>query len=300
MTKMEKIYPEFDVVHSEDAKSELSKLQIRLHGAEKMLGSKRKNLVEVRKSLDIQWKELNEKEKQLRENFIHFDQFITENMEKRERAEKKIKDDKILCEQRRKDIEKCEKDYIALKEAKFEMDKKIKEYKLYENFLDKVVDTSQEFISIQDMINRYMTLLSAKLSLAKLQEQNLVALERAKSDMMKLIEEKNFIIMGLNNQIANLQSRFENAKIKSIDCEHLVLKIKNNAVLQLHEIDEVKSSIWNLYTHMAQSKEHPIKIDKDNVEEQVMYIKRTLTELAKVNQILRKRAKAALKTKSKT
>lgn len=47
---------------------------------------------------------------------------------------------------------------------------------------------------------------------------------------MKLIEEKNFILMGLNNQIAALQARFENAKIKSLECEQLVLQIKNNAV----------------------------------------------------------------------
>lgn len=60
---------------------------------------------------------------------------------------------------------------------------------------------------------------------------------------------------------------------------------------QMQEIDEVKSTIWNVYVHMAQSKTHPVKIKKENVEEQMMYIKRTLTELAKVNQILRKQSK---------
>ncbi|XP_028130838.2 coiled-coil domain-containing protein 42-like [Diabrotica virgifera virgifera] len=299
MTRMEKVYPQFDVVKSEDPKAELARLQIKLLDSEELLDQKRKTLVETRTELDKQWQELDNKEQALRENFRKFDQFIKENMDKRERAEKKIKDDTKLCAQRTKDIEKCNKDYQALKDTKFEMDKKIKEFRLYENFLDKVVNTSQEFISIQDMINRYMTLLSAKQSLAKLQEENLVALERAKSDMMKLIEEKNFVIMGLNNQIANLQARFENAKIKSIECEQLVLQIKNNAVQQLNNIDEVKSSVWNLYTHMAHSKMHPIKIAKENVEEQMMYIKRTLTELSKVNQILRRRARQN-KSKSKT
>lgn len=44
------------------------------------------------------------------------------------------------------------------------------------------------------------------------------------------MEEKKFIIMGLNNQIANLQSRFEMATIKALDSEELVTQIKNNAV----------------------------------------------------------------------
>ncbi|CAH2017313.1 unnamed protein product [Acanthoscelides obtectus] len=114
-----------------------------------------------------------------------------------------------------------------------------------------------------------------------------------KSDMGKLIEEKSFVIMGLNNQTANLQARYENANIKSLESEQLVIQIKNNAIQRMSEIDQVKTSIWNLCTHMAQGKRQPMKIKKDNIEEQIMYIKRTLTELAKVNQILRKQARLA-------
>lgn len=68
----------------------------------------------------------------------------------------------------------------------------------------------------------------------------------------------------------------------------------------MSEIDEAKASIWNIFQHMASSKRHPIKIKKENVEEQMMYIKRTLTELAKVNQILKRRSKLLGKTKTKS
>lgn len=47
------------------------------------------------------------------------------------------------------------------------------------------------------------------------------------------MEEKRFIIMGLNNQIANLQARFENATVKALEGEELVVQIKNNAVSSL-------------------------------------------------------------------
>lgn len=67
----------------------------------------------------------------------------------------------------------------------------------------------------------------------------------------------------------------------------------------MNDIDEAKASIWNIYQHMSLSKQHPIKIKKENVEEQMVYIKRTLTELAKVNQILKKRSKLLCKNKAK-
>lgn len=67
----------------------------------------------------------------------------------------------------------------------------------------------------------------------------------------------------------------------------------------MDEIDEVKYSIWNLYQHMVLSKKHPIKIKKENLEEQMVYIKRTLTELAKVNQLLKRKSKLLPKVKGK-
>lgn len=45
--------------------------------------------------------------------------------------------------------------------------------------------------------------------------------------------------MGLNNQIANLQARYEHANFKALESEDLVTQIKNNAVKQLGEIDTV-------------------------------------------------------------
>lgn len=43
--------------------------------------------------------------------------------------------------------------------------------------------------------------------------------------------------------------------------------------------------------HMATSKKHPIKIKRENLEEQMMYINRTLTELSKVIKLVKKKTK---------
>lgn len=68
----------------------------------------------------------------------------------------------------------------------------------------------------------------------------------------------------------------------------------------MNEIDEAKASIWNIFQHMVMSKKHPMKIKKENVEEQMVYIKRTLTELAKVNQILKRRSKQVARNRTKS
>ncbi|KAJ8911279.1 hypothetical protein NQ315_015282 [Exocentrus adspersus] len=299
MSKMDKLYPEFDVVRQDDPHSTLAALQINLRQTEKLLRQKRRSHAKAKKDLNEQWMELANKEKTLRDNFLHFNLFVRENMEKRERASNKISDDKALLEQRQSEIDRLQENYNEIQKAKVAMDAKIRQYHCYEVYLDEVVEHSGEFQNIQELINRYLSLLSARNQLTQFQEENLVDLENARTDMMKIIEEKNLVIMGLNNQIASLQARFENANIKSLECEQLVTRIKNSAVHIMNEIDEVKSSLWNVYVHMAQSKKHPVKIKKDNVEEQALYIKRTLTELSKINNILRKPGKLSkMKTKS--
>ncbi|CAH1132306.1 unnamed protein product [Ceutorhynchus assimilis] len=265
-------------------------VQRQLAKTSKKLENKRKDYNDKRNLVEEQWEDLRTKEASFRNNFISFNQFVKENQEKKERAEHKIIEQNQLRDERQKRTEELMKQCEAVSEIKAKMDKRIAQYRIYESYLVEVVETEESMQSINDLIKRYEALIGAKRDLNDMQQRDMMKLERAKTDLMKLIEDKNFIIMGLNNQIANLQARYENANIKALESEELVTQIKNNAVKQLNEIDTVKNSVWNLYIHMASSKKHPIKIKKENVEEQMMYVNRTLTELNKVNKLIKKRA----------
>ncbi|CAH1971292.1 unnamed protein product [Acanthoscelides obtectus] len=59
------------------------------------------------------------------------------------------------------------------------MDAKMKDYHVYEEYLDQVVEYCSDFTSVQEMINRYLALLSEKNFMAQLQEKNLRLLENA-------------------------------------------------------------------------------------------------------------------------
>ncbi|ENN72499.1 hypothetical protein YQE_10840, partial [Dendroctonus ponderosae] len=256
----------------------------------KRLENKRRDYDDKRKKVQEQWEDLKTKESALRENFIRFNQFVKENQEKKERASLKITEQNQLKEERQRRMEELQQKCEEIEGTKAKMDINIGQYRIYELFLSQVVENEASMQSINDLLKRYEALIGARKELNDIQQRDMMKLEKAKSNLMKLIEEKNFVIMGLNNQIANLQARFENANIKALESEELVTQIKNHAVKQLGEIDSVKSSIWNVYVHMATSKKHPIKIKKEDVEEQMMYINRTLTELSKVNKLIKKKA----------
>lgn len=77
MVKICRLYPEFDVIRQNDPQLNLAQLQNRLSLTEKKLRKKRNDLTGVRANLDRQWQDLDEKEKALRENFIHFNMVDT-------------------------------------------------------------------------------------------------------------------------------------------------------------------------------------------------------------------------------
>lgn len=105
-------------------------------------------------------------------------------MEKRERASKKIQEDSAIFEQRKQDINKLKSGIVTIKEAKKYMDKKIREYSLFEKFLEETA-LQTGFMNTSDVINRYLSLLNAKNYLANRQETNLKSLETARSDMVR-------------------------------------------------------------------------------------------------------------------
>jgi DNA polymerase I-like protein with 3'-5' exonuclease and polymerase domains len=64
-----------------------------------------------------------------------------------------------------------------MKEVRDKMQRYVEEYKKYQNYLDRVVNETGEFQSINEIFNRYETLLEARQALSDHQDRNLQLLE---------------------------------------------------------------------------------------------------------------------------
>lgn len=102
---------------------------------------------------------------------------------------------------------------------------------------------------------------------------------------MELIEERVNVLMGLNNNLAELQSRYEKAKTQTRYWETVVYKMKNKSSKQLLKIYLVQDSIWNLYQQMCTRKATPVELKKIDIEEQLLYIKGTISEYKRIVKI---------------
>ena len=117
-----------------------------------------------------------------------------------------------------------------------------------------------------------------------------MSLEKANSDMNKLTEEKTQVIMGLNNQLAELQSRYDKTKAEALRWEIALTHIKNTAAERALELERVRTSCWTMYQNICRRKNVPVTVDQEDVEEQLVIIKRTIRELKKIIPMARRRA----------
>jgi hypothetical protein len=82
-----------------------------------------------------------------------------------------------------------------------------------------------------------------------------------------------------------VRGRYNTAFREALHWENIVLAIKSNSFDKYQEINEVRRSCWNMYLLMCKRKSEVPKISEDDFEQQLLYIKKTLQELATVKEL---------------
>jgi hypothetical protein len=133
---------------------------------------KRRQMFEVQEALDAQKEEfqrreatfkrreemLKKKDLELQESLIKFNKFLQENDSKRSRAEKKEKDEVKQRLVKEQEINKLEEALMKQKEQRRVMTVELDKMMKHQNFLESVLEATEEFPEITDLLSRYETL----------------------------------------------------------------------------------------------------------------------------------------------
>uniref|UniRef100_A0A673VBU0 Coiled-coil domain containing 42 n=1 Tax=Suricata suricatta TaxID=37032 RepID=A0A673VBU0_SURSU len=95
-------------------------------------------------TLNLRWEELGIKEAQLKAHIQKFEQFIQENDQKRIRALKKANKERELKRQRVRDLARMKQEMASLWLVHKHLSTKLHEYSIFNKYLEKVVENSEE------------------------------------------------------------------------------------------------------------------------------------------------------------
>jgi len=268
---------------------------------------KRREMVEVEQSLTAQKEEfqmkmeslqqrreeLERKENQLKESLLKFDKFLKENDSKRARAVKKSRDERELRKGKEKDIVRLKAEIEELEGERDRYQQKLNRNIIFQKYMERVQEASEEFSEIRDIISRYDTLVATHLDLLERDQKNQDNIEAEKARLTRFTEEKNNEILSCNNQLAQLQTRLDRAQSKAVKWESKWAHIQNTAATKTLLLGRIKIATHNLFQLVNKHLKQPIaSVALDDTTSQLDKIQVFIQDLTQITQEI-KRVEAA-------
>ncbi|CAI9734698.1 Hypothetical predicted protein [Octopus vulgaris] len=218
---------------------------------------KRRELAEIEQVLSVQKEEfqtkmerlqqrrgeLERKELQLKESLEKFDKFLKENDSKRIRAMKKANDQRELKRSKMREIAKFQDDLRNLLIVNNQLKKKQKVYHKFCLFMQKVLNSCDEFHEIRDIIARYDTLISTYTDLLDTERKHQDLIEAIKLKIHSVTEEKCNEILAHNNQLSNLQVKYETTRSRRIQLDSVYSHVHNTASVKALKSGQIRMCV---------------------------------------------------------
>ncbi|XP_067928968.1 coiled-coil domain-containing protein 42 homolog [Watersipora subatra] len=214
---------------------------------EQALAAQKEEFQMKMESLQQRREELERKEYSLKEHLLKFDHFLKENDAKRTRAMKKASEENDLKKVKEREIYRLKDESDAYLVAREDVRAKLDKLVVYQKYLEKVIESAEEFHEIREILSRHDTLTSTYQDLLDRDHLNQEKVEKEKSRLSKYTEDKNNEILGYNNQLSGLQTRFDKAQSKAAFWESKWTHIKNTAASKTLELGKIKMATHNLY-----------------------------------------------------
>jgi hypothetical protein len=259
---------------------------------------KRRQMFEVQEALDAQKEEykrreaefkrreekLKERDLALQESLIKFNKFLQENDSKRARAEKKERDEIKQRLAKEVEITKLRETFERLKTDKAEMLSILQKDMRYQTYLEGVLDSTDEYPEIIELLLRYETLEATHHDLVERSREGQSESEGQSTFNKRFHKDKVDEILEYNNQIALLQQRYEASVVTSIRLQAETDRQLQDSAEATLLLGQVLMACDNIFTRcMATShvtrKQLSGDDDKDAAVEQLGVIKDYLGDL---------------------
>ncbi|XP_071447973.1 coiled-coil domain-containing protein 42 homolog [Hetaerina americana] len=222
--------------------------------------------------INKKWDELRKKQNELRDSFFENSSVIKKNYKERQRSKKQIIGEEIEEQRIEEEIAELQKKLQLCNEAEAVMLAKVNEFKMYEEYLQKVIDTYPEFNSIDDVLNRYESLVETRGKLKRLQETNINLVEKIRKDVEDLSEENIKEMQELTQKLSDLRIKKYHVEAEIDHWSQAIERIKDLGTEDYLEITKAIDGIWLIYMSMCDARKHKPKFNKSQLKEQLKYI----------------------------
>jgi DNA repair exonuclease SbcCD ATPase subunit len=190
---------------------------------------------------------LRQKDLQLQAQLIKFNKFLQDNEAKRRRAEQRAIDEVRAIQEREEEIKKLEKDLAEAKQTCQDLDEEVAKNRKYEEFLESVKETDDNYSEIQDLVTRFETLQSANEDLMQRQKDYERQIEALRNEYQAYRKEQENEMLALNNAHAAKRSELEEKQKRRADLEQELDAATQDTSEHNLRFGQILMSVENLY-----------------------------------------------------
>lgn len=226
-----------------------------------VLLQKKKKMQEVQQELDrkkIEYEqrmrkckeketELAEKQEKIRESVIRFEKFVKENDAKRTRAMKREKDEISSRKQKESEILGLKKTLQDNTKLKHKLMRMVEKLSVYETYLESVLEPSDEFEEVANVLKRHETLTATNQDLRKIVMQGNHDMEEMRAMVAVFTKEKENEILVATSNIAGHQKSAESVRNDNSKVEQELMFRDNSYNDRKRRLGECKMAIANIY-----------------------------------------------------
>lgn len=222
---------------------------------------KRRQMYEVQDALDSQKARFSREEEQFRKKeeqlrakdlslqhqLVRFNKFLQDNEAKRRRAETRAAEEAAQIRQKEDEIRELERQLDHCRSQCGELEEEVTANMKYEEFLEKVKDTSDEWHEIMDLVTRFETLESANKDLIEVQTVSNDRIENLRKEFADYRRRAEMNMLEMNNHVAELSGELDESQKERQHLEHKVEEATHEDSKHSLYFGQILMSVENLF-----------------------------------------------------
>ncbi|KAH7291965.1 hypothetical protein KP509_29G044200 [Ceratopteris richardii] len=195
--------------------------------------------------------DLRLKDRELQESLIGFSKFLQENNTKRIRAEKKSLDEARIQQEKEVEIRDLEANLEELQKEKATAKLTLERMMAYQKYLEHVLDVTQQYHEINDLLLRHSTLSSNCDDLTKHIEECTDDVEKIRADLQAYRKASHDEILSLENDIRAAKLTHEKKKKETAEIQQRLDSILEVAASKTLTHGQVCMAAENLFSRVC-------------------------------------------------
>ncbi|XP_068100223.1 coiled-coil domain-containing protein 42-like isoform X2 [Hyperolius riggenbachi] len=170
-----------------------------------------------------------------------------DNEQKRHHGERRVAKERQIINRREETLKVLQEERDKLTKRKVKIQEQVQKYSKYYHYLQRVLEATEEFQQIWDILCRYYTLVDTSRYIEQARQEVQEATQQVRGHLSHHLEEINNSILQHNNEMDQLQRSLEEAQNRRLQAESRWAHIQNTAAKKTLLLGTIKLGTLNLY-----------------------------------------------------